>query len=248
MGWVSPNSVFEIGDSVTFEGIYGKYTAVILELSGKSAIVRWESPKGAKTSSGTMKISLTCLTKVGRETSRGDSGCKAGTFQRNESTHKTHDDKRNARQERQRPSTETKDRSLASVKTATPDLRLVEPACMSNKSLAATCLENSIEYVISKGHFESDAFFSIRPAGGTVNVLVNTAHPAYEYFGQFIDCIINNNSDDAKVETESVVKAIRIMLLSWARYENELPTGRLKQNAEDARKDWGRIARGMSFE
>ena len=35
---------------------------------------------------------------------------------------------------------------------------------------------------------------------------------------------------------------LELLLMAWARYEDELPPGELKQTASKARRDWGTIA------
>lgn len=36
---------------------------------------------------------------------------------------------------------------------------------------------------------------------------------------------------------------LKLLLMAWARYEDEQPEGKRKQDAQDARIDWGRLAR-----
>ena len=38
---------------------------------------------------------------------------------------------------------------------------------------------------------------------------------------------------------------LKTLLIAWARYEDELPEGSRRQAAQNARDDWGRVARGF---
>jgi hypothetical protein len=53
-----------------------------------------------------------------------------------------------------------------------------------------------------------------------------------------------------KVDTETLrsrltnsLKGLKLLLAAWARYEDEQPDGKRRQDTQDARVDWGRIAR-----
>ena len=39
------------------------------------------------------------------------------------------------------------------------------------------------------------------------------------------------------------LSGLKLLLMAWARYEDEQPDGKRRQAAQDSRVDWGRIAR-----
>ena len=68
-------------------------------------------------------------------------------------------------------------------------------------------------------------------------------HPAYDNLVE----VLEKNVDEADVETlrNRLIRALdglELLLMAWARYEDELPPGELKQTASKARRDWGTIA------
>ena len=90
---------------------------------------------------------------------------------------------------------------------------------------------------------EHSAFFSVRPKGGTLLIQLNTNHPAYRH----LVTLLEKDVDDSNVEQlrERIKKSydgLKLLLEAWARYEDELPLNK-KDQARDARADWGRVAR-----
>jgi hypothetical protein len=74
-------------------------------------------------------------------------------------------------------------------------------------------------------------------------VSLNTNHPAYENLVE----ILEMNVDKADIETLRTrlinsLDGLKLLLMAWARYEDELD-GKRKENAQDTRIDWGRVAR-----
>jgi hypothetical protein len=90
---------------------------------------------------------------------------------------------------------------------------------------------------------ETSAFFSVRPRGGTILIQLNTTHPAYRH----LIALLEDDLDAADVEQlrgrmRKSYDGLKLLLEAWARYEDELPATK-KDQARDARADWGRVAR-----
>jgi hypothetical protein len=109
---------------------------------------------------------------------------------------------------------------------------------------AEEIFKSDLKYQFVNSNFESRAFFSVSPVGGKIIIKLNTNHPAYN---QFVEIL----SDDIGPETEQselinrLVKAkdgMKLLLMAWARYEDEQPDGKLKDNVKDSRMDWGKMA------
>ena len=109
---------------------------------------------------------------------------------------------------------------------------------------AEEIFKSDLKYQFVNASFESRAFFSVSPLGGKIIIKLNTSHPAYN---QFVEIL----SDDINLETEKeelinrLAKAkdgMKLLLMAWARYEDEQPDGKLKDNVKDARMDWGKMA------
>ena len=110
--------------------------------------------------------------------------------------------------------------------------------------IADITIDNNFKYTWIKAHlFDNDAFFSVKSKGGSLIVTLNMDHPAYDNLVE----VLEKNVDEADVETlrNRLIRALdglELLLMAWARYEDELPPGELKQTASKARRDWGTIA------
>ncbi|MFC7370747.1 ATP-binding protein [Fictibacillus iocasae] len=112
------------------------------------------------------------------------------------------------------------------------------------KILSAKTISNNLKYLFAQAPLESNAFFTVRPCGGAINIMLNTRHPAYEHLIEVLeDDTVNCNQEQLIARLEKASKGLKLLLMAWARYEDELPDGDLKDQAKDARTDWGRIAK-----
>jgi DNA-binding phage protein len=111
--------------------------------------------------------------------------------------------------------------------------------------------EKSIKYQFIESNFESPAFFSVTPVAGKIIIKLNTTHPAYN---QFVEILNDNIEHDTSIAVlrQRLIDAktgLKLLLMAWARYEDEQPGGRLKDAVKDARQDWGKMASAfMSLE
>lgn len=117
------------------------------------------------------------------------------------------------------------------------------------EDLAAQTVSNSLKYSFSDAAMESDAFFSVRPAGGAINIILNKRHPAFE---NLVEVLQKDNEgadvDELGARLHKASDGLKLLLMAWARYEDELTDGPRKQTAQDARSDWGRVARAFMQE
>lgn len=110
--------------------------------------------------------------------------------------------------------------------------------------LAATTVDDGLKYVFAEADLESSAFFTVKPRGGAIIVTLNTNHPAHK---NLVD-ILEQDVEQADIDTlryrlSNSLEGLKLLLMAWARYEDEQPDGKLRQAAQDARADWGRMAR-----
>jgi len=91
---------------------------------------------------------------------------------------------------------------------------------------------------------EGKAFFSVSPVGGKILIKLNTSHAAYSQFVEVLNDTIDENSDDNEIASrlQKAQNGMKLLLMAWARYEDEQPDGRLKEVVKDARNDWGKMA------
>lgn len=109
---------------------------------------------------------------------------------------------------------------------------------------AKTILTSDIKYQFIEANFESPAFFSVAPAGGKIIIKLNTSHPAYDQFVEVLNDEIDENASKESIEKRLIDAraGMKLLLMAWARYEDEQPDGKRKNNVRDARIDWGKMA------
>lgn len=100
------------------------------------------------------------------------------------------------------------------------------------------------KYEFYKVAVESAEFFTVRPRGGAILIGLNTNHPAYDHLVTLLE-EADEEADVAglKARLRKSFEGLKLLLEAWARYEDELTDGIKKERAQDARLEWGRVAR-----
>lgn len=111
------------------------------------------------------------------------------------------------------------------------------------QDLAKSAIEDSLKYVFAEASLDTPAFFSVQPRGGALIVTLNTRHPAYS---RLVDVLERDRSEQSVQSLQdrlnNALDGLKLLLMAWARYEDEQDSVRREQ-AQDTRVDWGRIAR-----
>ncbi|WLR51770.1 ATP-binding protein [Bacillus tianshenii] len=114
------------------------------------------------------------------------------------------------------------------------------------KEKATETVTKNLKYCFTHKAFESDAFFTVQPRGGALDITLNTQHPAYDNLLEVLDEEVEELNEEKL--SQRLVKAsagLKLLLAAWARYEDEIPESERKDYIQDIRKDWGRIARNF---
>ncbi|MEH1912326.1 MAG: ATP-binding protein [Nostoc sp.] len=110
--------------------------------------------------------------------------------------------------------------------------------------LAAKTVDDGLKYVFAEADLETAAFFSVKPKGGAIIVTLNTNHPAYKNLVEILEKDVEGVDEETlRSRLTNSLEGLKLLLMAWARYEDEQPDGRRRQMAQDTRVDWGRIAR-----
>ncbi|MBF2002679.1 MAG: ATP-binding protein, partial [Synechococcales cyanobacterium M58_A2018_015] len=111
--------------------------------------------------------------------------------------------------------------------------------------LAAKTINDGLKYTFAEADLETPAFFSVKPRGGAIIVTLNTSHPAYDKLVEVMEKDVDNvDAEILRTRLSNSLEGLKLLLMAWARYEDEQPDGsKLRQAAQNARVDWGRIAR-----
>ncbi len=112
------------------------------------------------------------------------------------------------------------------------------------KELAAKTINDGLKYTFAEADLETAAFFSVKPRGGAIIVTLNTSHPAYDKLVEVMEKDVDNvDAETLRTRLSNSLEGLKLLLMAWARYEDEQPDGKRRQAAQDTRVDWGRIAR-----
>jgi hypothetical protein len=112
------------------------------------------------------------------------------------------------------------------------------------QELAAKTVSDGLKYVFAEAPLETSAFFSVKPRGGAIIVTLNTSHPAYKNLVEMLEEDVEGvDVSTLRSRLENSLEGLKLLLTAWARYEDEQPDGIAKIRVQEARSDWGRIAR-----
>lgn len=127
---------------------------------------------------------------------------------------------------------------------------LIENNIPEANNFAETILFSNIKYQFIEADFESPAFFSVSPIGGKIIIKLNTSHRAYNQFVEILNDEINEDLTKEELCNRlfAAKTGMKLLLMAWARYEDEQPSGRLKDIVKNARNDWGAMATSFMYD
>jgi hypothetical protein len=113
------------------------------------------------------------------------------------------------------------------------------------KELAAEIVERGYKYEFRSASLAtSPAFFDVQSRGGKILITLNMRHPAYERLIEVLEEDVEGVSEaELRARLIRASDGLDLLLSAWARYEDEQPDGPLKEQVQEARWDWGRMAR-----
>lgn len=121
---------------------------------------------------------------------------------------------------------------------------LVEEGVTNAPEVVDWLFKNNLKYSFVDAEIESTAFFSVKSKGGKILISLNTTHPAYHKLVEVLEETTEGvEQEDLQRRLTNASEGLRLLLMAWARYEDEQPDGKLKTTAQESRQDWGRIAR-----
>ncbi|RVW05990.1 ATP-binding protein [Rhodococcus spongiicola] len=111
-----------------------------------------------------------------------------------------------------------------------------------NKSLDV--VQEGMKYVFSQGTLDGGAFFNVRPVAGEIVIKINVDHPAYEGLVEVLENQISDGDsrDELAERLRRANRGLKLLLMAWARYEDEEALPARREALQDIRTDWGRVA------
>lgn len=113
----------------------------------------------------------------------------------------------------------------------------------SAQIVAEHSVTHNTKYSFIESPFEGDAFFTVRTGGGTINILLNKAHPAYGNLLEVLDDENEGNATQLKQRLKKASDGLKLLLAAWGRYEDETPDGMRRDQIQGVRQDWGKYAK-----
>ncbi len=112
------------------------------------------------------------------------------------------------------------------------------------EDLAVKTVYDGLKYMFIPVDMEGEAFFSVRPKGGSMIVHLNINHTAYSKLVELLEGETDDaSSEELKDRLRRAREGLRLLLFAWARYEDEQLGKKSREWAQMTRTDWGRIAR-----
>jgi hypothetical protein len=99
----------------------------------------------------------------------------------------------------------------------------------------------SEKFILRNANLDTDAFFSVNIEYDKILVQLNNSHPAYTNLIEILDD--TEISSEMKVEErlEKASMGLKLLLLSWARYEDE-QVDKFRDRVKQVRREWGKVA------
>ena len=111
------------------------------------------------------------------------------------------------------------------------------------EGLAAEVIDRGLKYRFETTHLSTPGFFDVLSRAGVNIIALNVGHPAYDHLISVLESDISDATEDELRDRLSRASySLRMLLISWARYEDEQPDGPRLLNAQRVRWEWGMMA------
>jgi len=110
--------------------------------------------------------------------------------------------------------------------------------------LAQDAIESHTKYIFTRFEGEGSSFFSVKQKAGEILIKVNTHHPAYENLIEVLDDVPEEGepTSDLRERLLRARRGIKLLLMAWARLEDETLNANERRRLQDARNSWGIVA------
>ena len=113
-----------------------------------------------------------------------------------------------------------------------------------NDELRGRIIDEGLRYTLTEAPLDSPPFFAVREIAGEVRIVLNSAHPACKLITSALDGAAEQNAGDLNSPPNGS-EGIVLLLKAWADVERHQPDGERKHRIQEAREDWGRVARDL---
>ncbi|MEV6743429.1 ATP-binding protein [Streptomyces sp. NPDC051080] len=118
------------------------------------------------------------------------------------------------------------------------------PEADAKRIIEETMAQHRHVRLLTSRNPDSPAFFNVEFIPGMLQVALNMDHPVYESLVEVLDGETEGVPRGELVDRlDRAAGAFKLLLFSWARFEDELPEGsKTKERVKKLRQDWGRLA------
>lgn len=109
------------------------------------------------------------------------------------------------------------------------------------QAIAVEYVRQKIKFRFRHADFPGYSVFDVTSKAGVIHITINTKHPAHTHLFDLL-----RDEDEEKPENPAL-QGLKLLLTAWARMEDEA-SGPRKEELEDLRGEWGRIARDFMKE
>lgn len=112
------------------------------------------------------------------------------------------------------------------------------------REIAVDAIESNSKYLFRTFTGEGTSFFSVKQRAGEILIRLNEDHPAYENLIEVLE-ELPEDSDSPEEVLERLRRArrgLKLLLLAWARFEDETTEKDARRALQVARTDWGTVA------
>ncbi len=106
------------------------------------------------------------------------------------------------------------------------------------RELARMLVKEKLSYQFNPSQLDGSQIFRVRSKHGVLNIELNTEHPIYDLL-KHIEGRLDENGDENDPAFQSIV-AIRLLLSSWARMEDQTESDAERRRIQDIAINWGR--------
>ena len=108
------------------------------------------------------------------------------------------------------------------------------------RQLAKILVEEAVSYQFSPAQLDGFQMFNVRSSHGVLHINLNTDHPIYDLL-KHIEDDLDEKADESDPGFQASV-AIRLLLSSWARMEDQTESRDERTRIQDISMNWGRHA------
>ena len=106
------------------------------------------------------------------------------------------------------------------------------------RKLAKRLVEEDLSYQFNSTQLDGFQMFNVRSNQGVLHINLNTDHPVYDLL-KHIEGRLDENGDENDPAFQAIV-AIRLLLSSWARMEDQTESREERTRIQDISMNWGR--------